>query len=559
VTAHPPNRLSTCRYHRWRTPIRLLAVLSFLAACHRGSGTGPAPTAGEISFQRLRLWHDRVRMARALGWDSTIDGSRIEAARDSLSRARQSFSADPAQTRTADPITQAMQQAWRTQLKPDVDGGVPEPGYGCPVEKQTAHPAWDSLRRLEAAVYQCYGAAANSIVVDGDTLNRLAILGLLSQTPDRLRRERLFRALEPVWRSVDGPADPSSAYRHIVALRRTGWSGGPSPIDLKGAPFGLGPAQVEGWLLEALGRFRSVTPDMLLEPWDWYYENGRATAALSQRLPTIDDLRRVNRAWYARLGADPERLRVYYNLAAGPGKDPVAYTDFAERNRWVDGRLVPGRPWVSASYLAGGFDNLTELLHETGHAIHIAGIRTRPAFVDWPDDDTFTEALADVAAAEAFEPSWQITFLGDSIPLARALRAKYAWTAMDMAWALFEIRIHREPGADPNAVWTAITTEYLRIRPHPEWSWWAMRGQLIDSPGYLVNYAIGAFITADIRHRIQQLKGPMMGADSTLYPWLVAELYQFGGERPSARVLEDFLGRRLSAMALLADLDRIGS
>jgi oligoendopeptidase F len=250
---------------------------------------------------------------------------------------------------------------------------------------------------------------------------------------------------------------------------------------------------------------------------------------------------------------------VYYHLAAGTGKDPVAYTDFAERNRWVDGRLVPGRPWVSASYLAGGFDNLTELLHETGHAIHIAGIRTRPAFVDWPDDDTFTEALADVAAAEAFEPFWQITFLGDSIPLARALRAKYAWTAMDMAWALFEIRIHREPGADPNAVWTAITSEYLRIRPHPEWSWWAMRGQLIDSPGYLVNYAIGAFVTADIRHRIQQLKGPMMDADSTLYPWLVAQLYQFGGERPSARVLEDFLGRRLSAMALLADLDRIGS
>jgi hypothetical protein len=345
----------------------------------------------------------------------------------------------------------------------------------------------------------------------------------------------------------------------MVTLRRAEWSGGPSPIDLKGAAFGLGPAEVEDWLLEALRRLRAVTPDSLIEPWDWYYENGQATAALSQRIPALDDLGRVNRAWYARLGADPEGLRVYYNLTASPEKDPVAFTDFAERNRWLEGRLVPGRPWVSASYLTGGFDNLTELLHETGHAVHIAGIRTRPAFLDWPDDDTFTESLADIAAAEAFEPRWQLVFLGDSVPLARSLRAKYAWTAMDIAWALFEIRMHREPAADPNAIWTAITSEHLRIRPHPGWPWWAMRGQLIESPGYLVNYALGAFITADIRDRIRKLRGPMMAADSTLYPWLVARLYRFGAERPSGQVLEEFLGRRLSPVALFQDLDRIGS
>lgn len=40
-------------------------------------------------------------------------------------------------------------------------------------------------------------------------------------------------------------------------------------------------------------------------------------------------------------------------------------------------------------------------LHETGHAIHIAGIRTRPAFSDWPDADLFTEAIADLGDGEA--------------------------------------------------------------------------------------------------------------------------------------------------------------
>jgi hypothetical protein len=42
--------------------------------------------------------------------------------------------------------------------------------------------------------------------------------------------------------------------------------------------------------------------------------------------------------------------------------------------------------------------------------------------------------------------------------------------------------------------WTRLTRDYLRIRPHPELSWWAMRGQLVDSPGYMMNYAAGAIL-----------------------------------------------------------------
>ena len=43
-----------------------------------------------------------------------------------------------------------------------------------------------------------------------------------------------------------------------------------------------------------------------------------------------------------------------------------------------------------ATYRTGGLDNLNELLHETGHAVHIAAIHTRPAFADWPDSDPLT-------------------------------------------------------------------------------------------------------------------------------------------------------------------------
>jgi hypothetical protein len=79
---------------------------------------------------------------------------------------------------------------------------------------------------------------------------------------------------------------------------------------------------------------------------------------------------------------------------------------------------------VVATYGEGGFDNLVELLHESGHAVHIASIRTRPAFADWPDSDVFTEALGDLLAAEAFEAPWQRRYLGSTPPESASLRAR---------------------------------------------------------------------------------------------------------------------------------------
>ena len=209
-----------------------------------------------------------------------------------------------------------------------------------------------------------------------------------------------------------------------------------------------------------------------------------------------------------------------------------------------------------ASYTVGSVDNLNELLHESGHAVHIAAIRTRPAFLDWPDSDLFTEAIADIAALEMFEPAWQRKYLGTSVPLTDAIRAKYAGIVMDTAWALFEIRLHRDPGADPNQVWTEITRRYFRIRPHPELSWWAVRGQLVNLPGYMLNYAVGAILVADLRGRAKELHGPYAEGDRTWYPWVSERLYRFGLERPSRRVIEDFLGRSISPKALLDDMAR---
>jgi oligoendopeptidase F len=222
-------------------------------------------------------------------------------------------------------------------------------------------------------------------------------------------------------------------------------------------------------------------------------------------------------------------------------------------------------PWVFATYRVGGFDNLVELLHETGHAVHIAAIDTRPAFLDWPDNDSFSEALGDLLALEAYEPAWQRRYLEAEVPLADSLRGKYGWIVFDVVWALLEMRLHRDPSLDPNQVWTELTHEYLRIAPHPELSWWAMRGQLINAPGYMANYAIGAVLVADLRARARELRGPFAGAGAadaagaSWYPWLAERLYRFGLERTSRQVIEDFLGRPVSPHALLEDLARIGA
>ncbi len=212
-------------------------------------------------------------------------------------------------------------------------------------------------------------------------------------------------------------------------------------------------------LLAVLETWRNSNPDTLVEPWDWYYRTGSTSRLLGPRIPRERLTALNDRVWGA-LGADVRALGVHYDLDPREGKDPVAFTTFGGRTPAIE-------PWVFATYRTGGLDNLNELLHETGHAAHIAAIRTRPAFRDWPDSDPFSEAVADVVALDVYDPAWQLRWLGDSVPVAEGLRSRYGGIVLDVAWALFETRMLRDPQADPNAVWTALTRDYLRIRRIP--------------------------------------------------------------------------------------------
>ena len=127
---------------------------------------------------------------------------------------------------------------------------------------------------------------------------------------------------------------------------------------------------------------------------------------------------------------------------------------------------------------------------------------------------------------------------------------------MDIAWALFDVRMYRGPERDPNELWGEITQRYFRINPHPNLAWWAVRGQLIDSPGYMMNYAAGAIMNADLRVRARELYGPYTEGDPGWYGRIGESLYRFGLEKTSREVIEAFLGRPVSSQALLDDMSR---
>jgi hypothetical protein len=533
-------------------------LLSTLAACAAPGGrpASPAPAlarlaAAESLYAELRILRDRIDVAAASGRPATVLLPRHDSLRARLATglAAVDSAALPAEDARALGIMRATLERDLTPVTSsptasDAPGSAPD----CDYDPRAIAAAPRGLDSLRALIYACYGWAQSHVAVGADTLDRLSILGALGRTGDPARRRELFLALEPVWRSMNGDGKPGSPYRRLIALEARERGGAEPPAAAQARGAGVPADSLERWLLAILETWRDATPDSLMEPWDWYYRTGSTSRALSPRIPR-ERLTRLNDSVYRSLGADVRALRVHYDLEPRAGKDPVAFTTFAAR--------APVEPWVSATYRDGGLDNLNELLHETGHAVHIAAVDTRPAFADWPDSDPFTEAVAEFVSLDVYEPAWQQQWLGDSVPLADGLRSRYSGIVLDVAWALLEVRMLRDPAADPDTIWAGLTGDYLRIRPHPELSWWAMRGQLVDSPGYMMNYAAGAILIAALRARTRELHGPFATGDSRWYGWVAPRLFRFGLERPSREVIEEFLGGPVSPAALLEDMRRM--
>ncbi|HVN46557.1 MAG TPA: hypothetical protein VMT66_15115 [Steroidobacteraceae bacterium] len=442
--------------------------------------------------------------------------------------------------------------AMRKQTQAFTGGGaLSSPAAKCEeaARKDLAYP------QLKSALVACFVEIGNSLTFEGGKINRVSALDLLHETADPQRRKAVFLAFMPLWRAINGNDEPDSPYRRMIAGAAAAAARSGSEIDNAASDVGIAPDEVERWLLQILDAWRVSSGAGMVEPWDFRFQSGAADRLLETYIPRAT-LQPINQRYYRDLGADLEHLGTLYDLEPRPDKAALAYTEFVVHGRMVNGAWRPTIARVSAPYERGGLFVLNELVHENGHVVNITAIRNRPAFVDWPSD-LFAEAFADVPAWSTYEPAWQRHYLGHEAPEQLSLRALYSVVMLDVAWSLFELRMFRAPTTDPNALWTEITSRYLHITPHPELSWWAVRVQLVDLPGYMVNYGFGAILTAEMRRHTVEALGPFDTGDTRWYAWLAERLLRFGSERDTRTLMQDFLGRPVSPQALLEQIRRL--
>jgi hypothetical protein len=442
--------------------------------------------------------------------------------------------------------------AMRKQMKAFTGGGALfSPAAKCQdaARKDIAYPD------LKSALVACFVEIGNSLNFEGSKINRVSALDLLHETSDPSRRKAVFFAFVPLWQAINGNNEPDSPYRRMIAGASAQAAKNGSEIDNAARDIGIDPAEVERWLVQILDAWRESSGDTMVDPWDFRFEAGQADRLLGTYIPR-ESLQPINQRYYRDLGADLEQMGTLYDLSPRPKKAALAYTEFVTHGRMVNGAWRPTVARVSAPYERGGLFVLNELVHENGHVVNITAIRNRPAFVDWPSD-LFAEAFADVPSWSTYEPLWQRRYIGHEAPEQLSLRALYSVVVLDVAWALFELRMFRAPLTDPNALWTEITSRYLHIVPHPELSWWAVRVQLADLPGYMVNYGLGAILTAEMRQHISEALGAFDTGNPRWYGWVSEHLLRYGSERDTRTLMQDFLGRPVSPQALLEQIHRL--
>jgi hypothetical protein len=440
------------------------------------------------------------------------------------------------------------------------DLGDPGPAATNAPYSLACHDASDKdldFESLSEVLTSCYQEIGNQLKFEQGTIDRGGALGLLADLEEPARRKALFDAFLPLWAALNGNNEPDSPYRRLIKLAAAKATTNGSGVEAAARAIGVSVKDIEQWLVQILEAWRKANPRKMIEPWDYRYAISEADRRIAPSFPD-GEIVAVDRRFYQDLGVDLGKLGVIYDIDDRAGQSPLAYTDFVRRGRYVNGTWQPTIARVVGRYRSGGLSSLNELVHENGHAVHISAIRNRPAFTDWPDT-LFTEALADVSSWSVYEPAWQQKYLGTALPTAMSLRAMLGNVMLDVAWSLFEIRMLRDPAFDPNAVWTDITSHYLRIKPHPEMAWWAVRVQLVDAPGYMVNYGLGAVLTAEMRERTSEAIGPFDAGNPKWYGWLSEHLLVYGSERDTKTLMKAFLGRPPSPEAVLKQIRRLGA
>ena len=536
----------------------LRAIL--LACCLSGGmalAADPGPLAStEALFLDFLDARDAVAHINS-GYVDQYEGRKLDAWDTQLREKHKALLAnlaalDPAKLTPADTAAVA---AIRVTL---ADFGDPSPAIAnAPNDPECKDRHDDKLdyEGLSAALSSCYREIGNQLKFENGTIDRGGALGMLYDLDEPARRKALFDAFLPLWAALNGNNEPDSPYRRLIKLAAAAEATNGSGVEAAARAIGVTVPDVERWLVRILEAWRDATGPEMVEPWDYRHAVGEANRKLASSF-LGGDIVTFDHRFYADLGVDLDALGVVYDIKSRPDKSPLPYTDFLKRGRTVDGKWQKTIAFVVGRYEDGDLGSLNELVHENGHAAHISAIRNRPAYTDWTDT-LFTEAFADVPSWSVYEPAWQKKYLGTQLPVGISLKGLHGSVMMDIAWSLFEIRMLRDPAQDPNALWTDITREYLHIKPHPEVAWWAVRVQLVSRPGYMVNYGLGAVLTAEIRKATAAAIGPFDAGNPKWYAWSSAQMLRYGSEKTAKTLMDELLKRPLSPDAMLSEIRRI--
>lgn len=545
----------TIRVHRpWWLPMRSM-LFSLILLANAAVVQGAAPTSVETVEAAYADMNDAYGALSFVesGYQATYEGKDRAQWKEAFDRARaravQGLSAIDASTLS--PLDRRAVDVMREGVAALSEEGSLAPTHRCAdAQRKDMQPV-----ELRAALYACFDEHANNIQFDGATLTRVGAFDALTRLDDPTKRKALFHAFLPLWRAVNGESETDSPYRRMVAAAAREAREKGSAFDAAAKTVGVSTAELERWLLRILEAWREVNAGAAVEPWDYRHRDGSADREIGDAV-SLDRMQPLNARFYRDLGAPLDAWDVVYDVQQRKGKAPLAYADYIRRGRLVNNHWRRTRARVSANFSRGGLGPLNELTHENGHVVHMMALRTRPAFMDL-GDPVFYEAFADVPSWSVFEPAWQQKYLGKRASEQASLRALYSYVMLDVAWSLFDLRMLRDPTANPNLVWTEIMQQYFNVTPHPELAWWAVRVQLVDSPGYMVNYGLGAVITAHVRQRIRERLGAFDRGDERWFAWLSQNLLSAGPEKETAMLLREFLGGPVAVEPLLNEIGRM--
>ncbi|MFM7273229.1 MAG: hypothetical protein ACKO4A_05140, partial [Gammaproteobacteria bacterium] len=266
----------------------------------------PATEALEQRFLALREDGDRIRVGEAAG--------RL----DPDLRARYAVDAAAMQAALQAGEGAAVQRMRAAFAEGDLElppiaaaTGVPPPDCGTPF------PPDATLAQMRARTYACYSRAATTIRVEGGLSDRLSVLREVALTEDPARRRALYEAMRPMFRTINGDGGPESPFRRMQPLVAAEWRAGRSPVEANLRALGLDPRLLEDWLLQILEAWRALPPGGELAPWDYEYAGNPVERRLGGRVAP-DQLRRINDAFHAILGADPFALGIRYDIERRP-------------------------------------------------------------------------------------------------------------------------------------------------------------------------------------------------------------------------------------------------